>query len=144
MCCQDIFPLLKLRSNTTSVSQIRMKHKDQLSTRKRFGTSFTRAFCLNKETVTIFIEQFGQIYFKKHLYPEDRMYNVDKMGLSIVQSKISKVIGLKEKTNCSSNVRIKKGYNHNYPKCEIFGSLCPANGNFSLNKHDPFSNENLA
>ncbi|KAG8256370.1 hypothetical protein J6590_070491 [Homalodisca vitripennis] len=70
------------------------RHKDVLSVLKPSATSFSRANGLNKEAVNNFFDILEAEY-RKHKYPADRVVNVDETGISVVQSKIPRVIGLR-------------------------------------------------
>lgn len=72
------------------------RHKNTLSILKPSATSIARVNGLNKQAVDRFFNLLEAEY-KKHNYPPDRVYNVDESGLSLVQSKIPRVVGLRGK-----------------------------------------------
>nr|CAD7255963.1 unnamed protein product [Timema shepardi] len=71
------------------------RHKQQMSLRPT-GTSYARVEGFTKEMVLPFFNLLESEY-EKHRYVADRIWNVDKTGLSLVQSKVPQVIGLKGK-----------------------------------------------
>ena len=84
------------------------RHKNRLSVRKSTGTSYARALGFSKESVGKFFDILEQ-EFEKHSYPADRIFNVDESGLSIVQSKIPKIIGLKGKRQIGALTSAERG-----------------------------------
>ena len=78
------------------VSLFLKRYKTKLSERKPTGTSYSRALGLSKENTEIFYNLLDDFY-KKGKFPPDRIYNVDESGITVVQSKVAKVIGLKGK-----------------------------------------------
>ena len=72
------------------------RHKNKLSERKPTGTSYARALGFSKENTDTFFNLLEEVYDKEK-YTADRIFNVDESGISIVQSKVSKVIGLRGK-----------------------------------------------
>jgi hypothetical protein len=59
------------------------RHKNVLSLRRPYGTSFARASGFNKENFDKFFEILDEEY-KKNQYPPDRVFNVVETGLTIV------------------------------------------------------------
>lgn len=84
------------------------RHKSVISIRKPRGTSFARALGFTKEKVNTFFDILDA-EFEKHNYPADCIYNVDETGLTVVQSKVSEVIGLKGKRQISSLTSAERG-----------------------------------
>ena len=72
------------------------RYKAKLSERKPSGTSYSMAFGFSNENIEKFYNLLENVYEKGKLTP-DRIYNVDESGITMVQSKVAKVIGLKEK-----------------------------------------------
>ncbi|XP_044739994.1 MFS-type transporter clz9-like [Chrysoperla carnea] len=85
-----------------------LRHKDKLSIRSPTETSNARAQCFNKEAVDKFFDILEE-EFQKHNYPPERIFNVDETGLSIVQSKMVKVIGLRGKRQVGSITAAERG-----------------------------------
>lgn len=75
--------------------------KNKQWVRRPTGTSFARAFGFNKENVDDFFRLLEKLY-EKIKYPPNRIYNVDESGLTVVQSKISEVIGNRGKRQITS------------------------------------------
>lgn len=85
-----------------------MKRNPKLSVRKPIGTSFARARGFNKEEVDKFFDLLDDV-FKKYNFPPNRIFNVDETGLSVVQSKVPHVIGLKGKRQIGSLTSAERG-----------------------------------
>lgn len=73
-----------------------LKRHPELCMRKPTETSFARKEGFNKSAVYSFFNLL-EATFSEHNYPPDKIYNVDETGLTIVQSKVPKVIGRKGK-----------------------------------------------
>lgn len=84
------------------------RHRDRLSLRKPTGTSAARVLGFTREKVEPFFDILDQLY-DKHQFTPDRIYNVDETGLSIVQSKIPKVVGLKGARQVASLTAAERG-----------------------------------
>ncbi|XP_045456068.1 uncharacterized protein LOC123665882 [Melitaea cinxia] len=84
------------------------RHKDKLSIRRPTGTSFARVFGFNKENVDNFFQLLEEIY-EKNNYSADRVYTVDEISLTVVQSKIPQVIGRRGKRQIASLTSAERG-----------------------------------
>ena len=84
------------------------RHRDQLSVRKPTGTSYARALGFTKENVSKFHDHYAA-ELEKVKYTPDRIWNVDETGLSIVQSKVPHVIGLRGKRQIGAITSAERG-----------------------------------
>ncbi|XP_022198653.2 tigger transposable element-derived protein 2 [Nilaparvata lugens] len=84
------------------------RHKSKLSERKPSGTSYSRALGFSKENVEMFFGLLDEVYEKGKFTP-DRIYNVDESGITVVQSKVAKVVGLKGKKQVASLTSGERG-----------------------------------
>lgn len=84
------------------------RFKDRISIRRPTGTSFARAVGFTKESVSKFYDILEDVY-DKNLYEADRIYNVDETGLSVVQSKIPQIVGLKGKRQIGALTSAERG-----------------------------------
>ena len=101
------------------VSLFLKRHKTKLSERKRTGTSYS------KESIEIFYKFLDDFYEKGKL-PPDRIYNVDESGITLVQSKVAKVIGLKGKKQIAALTSGERGALITIVACmNAFGSFMP-------------------
>ncbi|XP_072398329.1 uncharacterized protein [Diabrotica undecimpunctata] len=83
--------------------------KEEIAERKPTGTSYSRALGFNKENAQKFYQLLEDLYVKNEFTP-DRIYNVDESGISVVQSKIPKVIiGLKGKRQIAALTSGERG-----------------------------------
>lgn len=73
-----------------------IRRHPKLTIHKPTSTSFSRVTGFNKGSVSVFYKMLKNVY-NEHSYNADRIFNVDEIGLSIVQSKIPHVVGLKGK-----------------------------------------------
>lgn len=84
------------------------RHRNILSILKPSATSISRANGFNKQAVDNFFNLL-EAEFSKHKYPADRVFNVDESGVSVVQSKISRVIGLRGKRQVGALSAAERG-----------------------------------
>lgn len=75
---------------------------------KPTASSFSRANGFNKDVVDGFFDILETEYGTKK-YGPDRIFNVDETGLSIVQSKVAKVVGLKGKRQVGASSSAERG-----------------------------------
>ncbi|KAJ8889682.1 hypothetical protein PR048_009183 [Dryococelus australis] len=71
-------------------------------------TSAAKALGYTAEKVGIFFDNLDQEYDKHH-YTPDRIYNVDETALSLVQSKVPRVVGLKGRRQVASLTSAERG-----------------------------------
>lgn len=90
------------------VSLFLKRHKKKLAERKPTGTSYARALGFSKENTDKFFDLLEQLH-EKNQYTPDRIFNVDESGISIVQSKVAKVIGLRGKRQVASLTSAERG-----------------------------------
>lgn len=84
------------------------RHKEILSIRQPTGTSQARANGFTKERVDEFYDNLDKIQADKP-FPAARIFNVDESGLSIVQSKIPKIIARKGKKQIGAMTSAERG-----------------------------------
>lgn len=84
------------------------RHTHEICLRKPVGTSQARALGFNKESVGKFFDALEELY-EQHSFPPDRIYNVDESGLSVVQSKVPYVVGLKGKRQIGTLTAAERG-----------------------------------
>ncbi|XP_072390916.1 uncharacterized protein [Diabrotica undecimpunctata] len=84
------------------------RHKTKLSERKPTGTSYSRALGFNRENAQKCYQLLEDLHVKNEFTP-DRIYNVDESGISVVQSKIPKVIALKGKRQIAALTSGERG-----------------------------------
>lgn len=84
------------------------RHKHVLPILKPTATSFSRANGFNAEAVNQFF-YILEAEYAKHNYPADRMFNVDETGISVAQSKIPRVIGLRGKRQVGAMSSAERG-----------------------------------
>ena len=84
------------------------RHNGVLSIRKPTGTSQARISGFNREAVYKFFELLDGLFLEYH-FPAERIYNVDETGLSVVQSKIPQIIGLKGKRQIGTLTAAERG-----------------------------------
>lgn len=75
-----------------------LKRHSNSSVRTPTGTSVARVESFNKEYVNKLFSLLENLY-DQYQFPANRIFNVDETGLTIVQNKQQKVIGLKKKTS---------------------------------------------
>ena len=84
------------------------RHKAKISLRKPTATSFHRTLGFTRENVAKFFSLLSE-EMDKNSYPPDRIYNVDETGLSIVQSKVPRVIATKGKRQVATISSAERG-----------------------------------
>ncbi|KAJ4432731.1 hypothetical protein ANN_21369 [Periplaneta americana] len=84
------------------------RHKDRISIRSATGTSLSRTKGFNKASVGAFFDIL-EAEFAKHNFESSRVFNVDETGLSVVQSKIPKVVALKGKRQIGAITSAERG-----------------------------------
>lgn len=72
------------------------RHKSKLSERKPSATSYSRGLGFSKENIGKFYKLLDEVYEKTKFTP-DKIFNVDETGITVVQSKVAKIIALKGK-----------------------------------------------
>ncbi|KAJ8883341.1 hypothetical protein PR048_015184 [Dryococelus australis] len=72
------------------------RHMERLSLRKPTSTSYVRAEGFSQEQVSSFFDLLEELHTKHNLTAE-RVWNVNKAGIGIVQSNVFNVIGSKGK-----------------------------------------------
>ena len=70
--------------------------------------SYSRALGFSKENTHKFYKLLEDVYEKSKFTP-DRIYNVDESGVTIVQSKVPKVIGLRGKKQVAALTSGERG-----------------------------------
>lgn len=124
------------------------RHKHELSLREPTGTSFDRAKGFTKENVELFFNILESEYNEKKFSPTT-IWNVDETGLSVVPSKISKVVATKGKRQIGSMTSAERGSLITVITCmSAAGSFVPPffifprkNLNTQLMKHAPPGSE---
>lgn len=112
-----------------------MRRHSEISLRSPQATSLARVKGFNKESVTKFFDIYepllNKIKFQLH-----RIYNVDETGLTVVQHKTRKVVGLKgKKTNWSHFISRKRFTHHCGDMYECNWALRPVFTDVSLSEH---------
>lgn len=85
-----------------------LRRNSELSMRSAQGTSVARIKGFNKKSVEDFFSILEAEY-EKHNYPANRIFNCDETGLTIVQSKIPKVLARKGKKQIGSLTSAERG-----------------------------------
>lgn len=88
---QHTFSKVKESAGRKWLTTFLERYKDKITVKKPTGTSVKN---FNKEHVYQFFDILDSI-FDQHNYPSDRIYNVDEIGLGIVQSKMHSVLALR-------------------------------------------------
>ncbi|KAJ4426296.1 hypothetical protein ANN_27109 [Periplaneta americana] len=84
------------------------RHKDRISILSATGTSLSRTKGFNKASVGAFFDIL-EAEFAKYNFEPSRVFNVDETGLSVVQSKIPKVVALKGKRQIGAITSAERG-----------------------------------
>lgn len=84
------------------------RHKSKLSERKPCATSYSRALGFSKENTRKFYNLLDEVYEKQKFTP-DKIYNVDESGITVVQSKVAKVIAFKGKKQIAALTSGERG-----------------------------------
>ncbi|XP_046382337.1 tigger transposable element-derived protein 6-like [Ischnura elegans] len=90
------------------VSLFLKRHRAKLSERKPTGTSFSSALGFSKENIEKFYDLMENVNDKGKFTP-DLIYNVDESGITVEQSKVPKVIGLKGKRQIAALTSGERG-----------------------------------
>lgn len=112
------------------------RHKDVLSLLKPTATSFSRAYNFNQGAVNEF-SNILEAEFERHQYPPQRIFNVDESGITIVQSKTPRVVGLKGKKQVGALSSAERGgISYSCLLYECWGGICATDVNIPQEEHD--------
>ncbi|KAJ8933597.1 hypothetical protein NQ318_015739 [Aromia moschata] len=83
----------------------------QIPERNNLQHNFSRADDMaGKKWLKLFMTRHKtQTVFEKHNYPPDRIFNVDESGLTVVQSKVLKVVGMRGKRQIGNLASAERG-----------------------------------
>lgn len=102
------FSIVKEVAGKDWFKRFMQRHNQKLSLRTPTGTSVARVKGFNRESVGKFFDLYEEA-LEAHNYPPSRIFNVDETGLTVVQSKLPKILALKGKRQIGSMTSAERG-----------------------------------